>query len=37
MIKLMMLEVWGRLFMEDAPLLEVQQGLQSFASIRSLR
>lgn len=37
MIKFMMLEVWGRVFMEGAPLIEVQQGLQSSASIRSLR
>ena len=35
--KLMMLEIWGRLFFHDDALSDVQQSLQSCASIRSIQ
>jgi hypothetical protein len=34
-IKLMMLEIWGRLFIENAPLAAVQEDLLSCTTIRS--
>ena len=36
-IKLMMLEIWGRLFIDNAPLSAVQEDLQSYAVVRSIR
>jgi asparagine synthase (glutamine-hydrolysing) len=36
-IKLMMLEMWGRLFIDDVPLSVVQDDLSSCASIRSFQ
>ena len=36
-IKLMMLEIWGRLFIDNVPLSAVQEDLQSYAVVRSIR
>ena len=36
-IKLMMLEIWGRLFIDNMPLSIVQEDLQSYAVVRSIR
>ena len=36
-IKLMMLEIWGRLFIDNVPISVVQEDLQSYAVVRSIR